>query len=146
LRGSRTIGDRTLSLVRDTPAGPRALRVLCVDDEEDIRVILELALSLDAMMTAEVVADGETMLRKAATGEYDVFLLDAMMPGTDGYEVCRRLQADPATRNVPAVFLTARTQREDVDRARSLGAAACLKKPFDPMTLSQELRAAIASS
>lgn len=137
------MGNRTLTLVRDMPNEKRPLRVLCVDDEEDIRVILELALSLDSMMSAEVVADGEAMLKKAATGEFDVFVLDAMMPGTDGYEVCRRLKADPATREIPTVFLTAKTQRDDVDHALSIGAAGCLKKPFDPMTLSQELRIAM---
>jgi putative two-component system response regulator len=83
------------------------------------------------------------MLEKAKTGEYDAFVLDAMMPGIDGYEVCRRLQADPVTRGIPTVFLTARTGRDDGDHARSLGATACLVKPFDPMTLSSQLRSAI---
>ena len=129
-----------LTLVPDTPPQPSALRFLCVDDEEDIRVILEMALTLDPGIQAEVVADGETMLEKAAVGGYDMFVLDAMMPGMDGYEVCRRLKADAATRDVPAVFLTAKTQRDEMERAQSLGAIAVLRKPFDPMMIAGELR------
>ena len=129
-----------LTLVPDTPPQPSALRFLCVDDEEDIRVILEMALTLDPGVQADVVADGETMLEKAAAGGYDMFVLDAMMPGIDGYEVCRRLKANAATRDVPTVFLTAKTQRDEVERARSLGAIAVLKKPFDPMSLAGQLR------
>ncbi len=135
-----TLPGTILTLVSDTLPPPGALRFLCVDDEEDIRTILELALTLDPGIQAEVVPDGETMLQKAAAGGYDMFVLDAMMPGIDGYEVCRRLKADAATRDVPTVFLTAKTQRDEVDRARSLGAIAVLKKPFDPMLIASELR------
>jgi putative two-component system response regulator len=69
-----------------------------------------------------------------------------MMPGLDGYETCRRLKADPDTAGVPVVFLTAKTQREEVARALALGAAACLTKPFDPLTLAAELRAALGAA
>ena len=119
------------------------MRLLCVDDESDIRTILELALSLDASFHVEIVADGTTLLERAASGSYDAFLLDGMMPGLDGYETCRRLKSDPATAGVPVVFLTARSRPDDVARARALGAAACLPKPFDPLTLAAELRAAL---
>lgn len=137
----RRTGPRTiLRLVSDTLPPSAVLRFLCVDDEEDIRTILELALTLDPGIQAEVVSDGETMLEKAAAGGYDMFVLDAMMPGMDGYEVCRRLKASAATRDVPTVFLTAKTQRDEVERAQSLGAIAVLRKPFDPMMIAGELR------
>ena len=119
------------------------MRLLCVDDEEDIRTILALALELDPEFQVEVVETGEALLARAGTGAYDAFVLDGMMPGLDGYELCRRLKADPATGSVPVVFLTARTQRDDVARAMSLGAIACLTKPFDPLTLAAELRLAL---
>ena len=66
-----------------------------------------------------------------------------MMPGLDGYETCRRLKDDPATAAIPVVFLTAKTQQEEMRRAMALGATACLTKPFDPLTIATELRAAL---
>ena len=116
------------------------MRLLCVDDEDDIRIILELALALDPGFEAEIVASGAALLERAKAGGYDLFVLDGMMPGMDGYETCRRLKADPATAGVPVVFLTAKTQRDEMSRALALGAVACLTKPFDPMTLAAELR------
>lgn len=119
------------------------MRLLCADDEEDIRTILELALTLDADFQVELVDSGAAALARAAAVRYDAILLDGMMPGIDGYETCRRLKADPATALIPVVFLTARTQRAEVERAVALGAVACLMKPFDPMTLAAELRKAL---
>ena len=123
------------------------LRLLCADDEEDIRTILELSLSLDPSLAAEFVDSGAALLaRAAAERHFDAFLLDGMMPGLDGYETCRRLKANPATAHVPVVFLTAKTQRDERERALALGAVACLTKPFDPMTIAGEVRAALAAA
>lgn len=119
------------------------MRILCVDDEADIRTILGLALSLDPDFDAEIVATGAELLERASGGTYDAFLLDGMMPELDGYELCRRLKADPRTAATPVVFLTAKTQREEVARALALGATACLTKPFDPLSLAGALRAAL---
>jgi CheY-like chemotaxis protein len=121
----------------------RAMRLLCADDEEDIRTILQLALSLDPELEIELVESGEAALARARVEKFDAILLDGMMPGLDGYETCRRLKADPSTATVPVVFLTAKTQRTEVERALTIGAVACLMKPFDPMTLAAELRAAL---
>ena len=120
------------------------LRLLCADDEEDIRTILELSLALDPAISAEMTSSGVEMLERAGQGCYDGFVIDGMMPGIDGYETCRRLKADPATAEIPVVFLTAKTQRDERERALALGAAACLTKPFDPMTIAAEIRAALA--
>jgi CheY-like chemotaxis protein len=119
------------------------MRLLCADDEEDIRTILQLALSLDPEFEVELVESGEAALARARVAKYDAILLDGMMPGLDGYETCRRLKAEPATARIPVVFLTAKTQRAEVERALTLGAVACLMKPFDPMTLAAELRDAL---
>lgn len=121
----------------------RHLRLLCADDEEDIRTILELALSLDPEFEVDLVDSGEAALARARDGRYDAILLDGMMPGLDGYETCRRLKADPATAHIPVIFLTARTQKAEVEQALALGASSCLMKPFDPMTLAAELRTAL---
>ena len=119
------------------------MRLLCADDDEDIRTILQLALSLDPEFDAVLVESGEAALARARVEKFDAILLDGMMPGLDGYETCRQLKAEPATARIPVVFLTAKTQRAEVDRALAIGAVACLMKPFDPMTLAGELRAAL---
>jgi len=122
------------------------MRVLCADDEPDIRAILRLALSLDPDMTVEIVASGHEALARARTSQFDAILLDGMMPGLDGYETCQLLKSDPATAHVPVVFLTAKTQRDETRRALSVGAVACLTKPFDPLTIGHEVRVALTSA
>lgn len=115
------------------------MRVLCADDEEDIRTILGLALSLDPGIEARIVDCGEAVLALAHEG-WDAFLLDGMMPRIDGYETCRRLKADPRVAAIPVIFLTAKTSRDEVAQALALGATGSLAKPFDPMTLAADLR------
>lgn len=119
------------------------IRLLCADDEEDIRTILRLALALDPELDVQFVSSGSDALARARASSFDAIVLDGMMPGLDGYETCRRLKSDPATANVPVVFLTAKTQREETQRAMTLGAIACLTKPFDPMTIARDLRSAL---
>jgi CheY-like chemotaxis protein len=119
------------------------IRVLCADDEHDIRTILRLALSLDPDLEVHFVTSGADALAQARSGRFDAIMLDGMMPDLDGYETCRRLKQDPATANIPVIFLTAKTQREEMKRALALGAVACLTKPFDPMTIARELRQAL---
>lgn len=120
-----------------------SMRLLCADDEEDIRAILRLALSLDPDLEVEIVESGQEAIARAATGHFDAIVLDGMMPGLDGYETCRRLKADPVTASVPVIFLTAKTHRDETQRALRMGAVACLTKPFDPMTVAREVRAAL---
>ena len=120
------------------------MRLLCADDEPDIRTILALALSLQPEIEAELFASGAALLARASQGGADAILLDAMMPEMDGYETCRRLKADPVTASIPVVFLTARAQRGEQDIALEHGAVACLTKPFDPLTIAGELLAVLA--
>jgi two-component system, OmpR family, response regulator len=119
------------------------MRILCADDDPDIRMILELALGLGPGIEAVVVDSGEAALREVRPGHWDAVLLDAMMPGLDGYQTCAALRADPATAGIPIVFLTARTERGESERALAAGAVACLAKPFDPLTLAADLQAAL---
>ncbi len=115
------------------------MRILCADDEPDIRTILELALGLEPELEAEFFESGIALIARAKQGNVDAVLLDAMMPDVDGYETCRRLKADPATAHLPVVFLTAKAQRGELEGALEVGAIACLTKPFDPLTLAGEL-------
>jgi CheY-like chemotaxis protein len=119
------------------------IRLLCADDEDDIRTILRLALSLDGDLDVHFVSSGAEALAEAKARSFDAIVLDGMMPDLDGYETCRRLKADPATALIPVVFLTAKSQRDETQRALAIGAIACLTKPFDPMTIAGELRRAL---
>lgn len=122
---------------------PLMLRLLCADDDADIRAILSLALAVDPEISAQVFADGVELVVAARAQGADAILLDAMMPGQDGFETCRQLKADPSTAAIPVLFLTATSQRAERERALTLGAVACLAKPFDPMTLAAGVRAAL---
>lgn len=115
------------------------MRLLCADDEPDIRTILELAMELEPSIEAQVLESGVDLLARVKDYAPDAILLDAMMPELDGYETCRRLKEDPDTKDIPVVFLTARAQRGEQDSAIAVGAVACLTKPFDPLTLAGEL-------
>ena len=119
------------------------IRLLCADDEDDIRTILRLALSLDRELDVHFVSSGAEALTHAKGGGFDAIVLDGMMPELDGYETCQRLKADPLTAQIPVVFLTAKSQRDETKRALAVGAVACLSKPFDPMTIAGELRRAL---
>ena len=103
--------------------------VLIVDDTETNVDILVEALSEDYGVA--VAMDGPTALEFAAAQHPDLVLLDIMMPGMDGYEVCRRLKADPATAAIPLIFLTAMTEVEHKARGFELGAADYVTKPFE---------------
>jgi CheY-like chemotaxis protein len=122
------------------------MRLLCADDDEDIRAILRLALGLDPDLQAEVVDSGDAAIVRATAEPFDAILLDAMMPGLSGYETCRTLKATPATAHIPVVFLTAKTGRAELQRALDAGALGCLTKPFDPMTLAKDLRATLRTA
>ena len=112
------------------------IRLLCADDEDDIRTILRLALSLDRELEVDFVASGAEALARAKSGAFDAIVLDGMMPELDGYQTCQQLKADPDTAQIPVIFLTAKSQRDEKKRALAIGAVACLTKPFDPMTIA----------
>lgn len=119
------------------------MKVLIVDDEPDIRRIAKLGLARVGGMEVVEATGGAEALALAREHQPDAILLDVMMPGLDGPTTLARLREDAATAGVPVVFLTAKAIAAEVDRLRSLGAAGVLTKPFDPMTLAQELRAVL---
>lgn len=116
------------------------LRLLCADDDPDVRAILELALRLDPEIEAEIFPSGSALLERARFGDVDAILLDAMMPTPDGYATCRALKTDPITAPIPVLFLTAKSESIAQDHARSVGATGVLSKPFDPRTLAAQIR------
>ncbi|MGI8475563.1 MAG: response regulator transcription factor [Thermomicrobiales bacterium] len=104
-----------------------AAHVLAVDDDESIRIALQRGLAL-AGFAVEIAADGEEALRRAHERFPDVVVLDVMMPGLDGFEVCRRLRA--ADETLPIIFLTARDAVADRVLGLETGADDYLPKPF----------------
>ncbi|MBD3321518.1 MAG: response regulator [Chitinivibrionales bacterium] len=113
--------------------------ILVVDDaEENIDVLLEL---LGDDYDVSVAMDGETALEDISETRPDLILLDIMMPGMDGFEVCRRLKADPETSSIPIIFITGKTETEDMVKGYDLGAADYVTKPFNPPELMARLKA-----
>lgn len=117
----------------------RALRVVLIDDDPDLRKLVKLTLEFTAGWDVVTAPDGREGVETVRRVLPDVAVVDLMMPGMDGYEVCARLCADPATAGVPVVFLTAR-QELDEARIRASGARGVVVKPFQPDSLAEELR------
>ena len=114
-------------------------RILVVDDDRLIRQMVRDLLEGADGTVAEAV-DGPDGLAQAAAFQPDLILLDLMMPGLDGYTVCHRLQANPATRTIPVIVLTASLDRSLNRRAYAAGAVACLTKPFRRVALLAVVR------
>jgi CheY-like chemotaxis protein len=117
-----------------------ALRVLHVDDEPDIREVVELSLGLDPDFVTRTCASGREALAVAAEWPPDIILLDVMMPGMDGPATFARLRDNAQTANIPVIFMTAKALARELDLLRSLGAIGVLPKPFDPLTLAASVR------
>ena len=116
----------------------RAL-VLVADDYPDGREIAAEVLEHEGFRTAGA-ATGPEALAQARALRPDVLLLDLWLPGMDGWEVAQRLKADPATRGIKIVALTAHTERAALERARQAGCDAVLTKPCLPGQLVEEVR------
>jgi len=120
------------------------MKILVVEDDRSIQMVLELVFTRMAKCTVKVASDGTEGLEMIQKEKPDVVLLDLMMPGMDGFEVCQRAKADEATRQIPIIFLTAQPQPASVARAMSLGAAGYLVKPFDPIKIIDQVNEALA--
>ncbi len=110
-------------------------RVLVVDDEPtNIKIIKE---TIHTFCTVSAAISGTTALEIAASDTPpDLILLDIIMPGMDGQEVCRRLKKNETTQNIPVIFLTARTSSKDEATGFELGAVDYITKPFNPMVVT----------
>jgi CheY-like chemotaxis protein len=118
-------------------------RVLIIDDEQDIRAISRMSVEKVGGWEALEADSGEKGIEIAAAEVPDVILLDAMMPGMDGAATIQSLKASESTKDIPVLFLTAKLQAADVERFRELGAEGVLSKPFDPMSLPDEVASAL---
>ena len=128
------------SMPMDTDTNhPEPATILVVDDTPANLSLMTGLLRDDYKVKAAI--DGEKALRIAqASPPPDLILLDIMMPGMDGYEVCRQLKADPATRDIPVIFLTAKSGVEDEKMGLDLGAVDYITKPISPPIVMARVR------
>lgn len=118
--------------------------ILVVEDERDLLRVLTYNLK-QAGFDVVGAADGETALRAMREERFDLVLLDLMLPDIDGFEVCARLRADAATREVPVVVLSAVSDLAARQRATELGVQEYLVKPFDPERLMRVIRETLSA-
>lgn len=116
------------------------MRVLIVDDEDIVLRSLRRVLESEGFAVVEA-SSGAEALAKIADEPPDLVVLDILMPGMDGIEICRRLRADPFTAKLPILFLTAKGRREDVARGLDAGGDDYLIKPLDVVELPARVRA-----
>ncbi|MBY0357455.1 MAG: response regulator [Candidatus Obscuribacterales bacterium] len=113
-------------------------KVLIVDDDANIRTIAQI--SLEDSLNVVLAGSGSEALEVAAREKPDFILLDRMMPGMDGLETLSRLKQDDNTKSIPIIFLTAKIQGHEMADYNGLDVAGVLAKPFDPMTLLDDIR------
>jgi len=114
-------------------------RILVVDDEDDIREIAQIGLEMVAHWQVQAANSGHDGITKAKTEQPDAILLDVMMPDMDGPTTFQQLQADPETLHIPVLLLTAKVQSADRRHFTDLGVKGVIAKPFDPLTLAEEV-------
>lgn len=114
--------------------------ILVIDDEEDIREIVQASLEIIAKFDVILAATSQEGLEIAATRQPDAILLDVLMPQIDGLMVLQQLKSDPVTHHIPVIFLTARTQFVEQKKMMNLGAAGIITKPFRPVSLAQQIK------
>jgi CheY-like chemotaxis protein len=115
-------------------------RVLCVEDDADIRMILEFSLGRMGGYTLCLCESGIQALQLVADFKPQLILLDVMMPELSGPETLVKLRELPVMRGVPIVFLTAKAMQDEVEALLEYGATGIIVKPFDPVALPQNIR------
>lgn len=135
---------RSSTLIDTINNGTTCPSVLVVDDEPDNVSLMEAYLALDYIIIPAY--SGEQALEKVQTEIPDIVLLDMMMPGINGHEVCKTLRKDPQTCDIPIVMFSALEKREGHTKCLRAGADAFLEKPIDAVQLVNTIRALIERS
>jgi two-component system phosphate regulon response regulator PhoB len=113
--------------------------ILIVDDEEDVLELVRFNLEKNGFKT-ETATSGEDALAKAKSKLPDLIILDLMLPGIDGLEVCKKLKSESKTENIPVIMLTAKSEESDIITGLELGAQDYITKPFSPKVLIARVR------
>ena len=116
--------------------------IMVIEDEQDLQELLQHNLGREGYRVTSL-ESGDGALARAKSTEPDLILLDLMLPGLSGLEVCRNLKADPATAGLPIVMLTAKSEEADIVTGLELGADDYVTKPFRPRELEARIRAVL---
>lgn len=116
--------------------------ILYAEDEDDIRTIAQIALEDIGGFNIRYCANGNEALAAAREITADLMLLDVMMPGMDGVTTLRELRKIPHYESIPVIFMTAKIQSSEIAFYKNLGAIEVIAKPFDPMTLADQIKTA----
>ena len=125
--------------------GKPPAKILVVDDEPDIRQLVKMRLELKKyeVLTAD---NGETAMAIAQAAQPDLILMDCIMPGQNGFSVCKQLKDTQSTKHIPVIFLTAKGRQDDILQGTFAGGAAYLTKPFDPQQLLKTIDHVLADT
>lgn len=113
-------------------------KVLLVDDDKNVRLIVQM--SLEGEWDLVIADSGQKALELAQSEMPDLILLDMMMPGMDGRQTLSKLKDSIELAKIPVIFMTAKVQSHEVEEYLKLGVAGLITKPFDPLTLADEIR------
>lgn len=111
---------------------------MLIEDEQDMAVMIGIRLEAAGYYVCSV-SDGKDGLEAAKRDMPDLIVLDLMLPGIDGYEICSALKGDEKYSKIPIIILTARSQKQDIDRGLASGADVYMVKPFDPRELLEKV-------
>ena len=115
------------------------MKVMIVDDEEDITRLTGIVFEINGHETIKAYS-GEECLRILEKGEKpDVIVLDIMMPGTSGYDICKKIKSDERFNGTPIVILSAKSEPKEIEEGLRAGATGYITKPFDPDTLVRQV-------
>mgnify|MGYP001791053364 FL=1 len=118
--------------------------ILIIDDDADIREATQLCLELTGHWDVWKASNGPEGIAIAQSKAPDVILLDMMMPGMDGLAILQRLQDNPKTQQIPIIILTAKAQSHEQEYFGQLKVLSVITKPYDPMTISDQIFSALA--
>lgn len=114
--------------------------VLLVDDEDDIREVAQMSLEVTAGWNIEGANCGTAGIEKAKELKPDAILLDVMMPDMDGPTTFKTIQEIPELKGTPVILMTAKVQASDMEHFNAIGVSGVIAKPFDPMSLAEQVK------
>ena len=125
----------------DSLPSPTIQKVLVAEDDPDIQKVIRMSLRHGGVNDVVLTGDGRECLAAVNRVKPDLILLDVSMPNLDGYQTCVLLKANPETKSIPVIFLTAKVQAQEAEIGMKSGGLGYLSKPFDPLTLHEQILA-----
>jgi len=121
-------------------------QILVIDDEDDIRKLTQTCLEIMGGWQVLTARSGNEGLLLAEANQPDAILLDVMMPDMDGPTTFQKLHANPATKHIPVILLTAKERSADQNQLAALGVTGVIKKPFNPLKIADQVAEALRLS